>query len=253
MQAIILAAGLGSRLRPLTNDIPKVMVEIREQPLIEYTFQRLIEIGVQEVILVVGYKKERLISRYGNIYKGLRIIYVSNDSYSISNNVYSLYLAGRYVKDDVILFEGDVLIKRSPLESIIKEHQECTMMVSPYKKEKMNGTIIKRNQEDVVVQLLDKAKQTTGESYEDWYKTVNITYFKKEFFLQKYYPLLEYYVTYQSVHSYYELVLGGLIYFGNSKVTVKVMKEEEWFEIDDVADYMNACASFFCDAAAVLE
>jgi len=58
VKAVVLAAGQGTRLRPLTDDPPKVLVEVDGTPLIEYVFDSLIDINVDEFVVVVGYKKE---------------------------------------------------------------------------------------------------------------------------------------------------------------------------------------------------
>jgi len=75
MQAVVLAAGKGTRLRPLTDDKPKVPVEVDDKPLLEDVMDNLIEIGATEFVLVVGYMKEKIIERYGDEYKNIPITY----------------------------------------------------------------------------------------------------------------------------------------------------------------------------------
>jgi glucose-1-phosphate thymidylyltransferase len=75
MDAIVLAAGEGSRLRPLTEDKPKGMVEVNDQPILTHCFDQLVELGVDELIIVVGYLKERIINHYGGEYKSVPITY----------------------------------------------------------------------------------------------------------------------------------------------------------------------------------
>ncbi len=72
MQAVVLAAGKGTRLRPLTEDKPKVLVEVDGKPLIEDVMDNLIEVGATEFVLVVGYMKEKIIERYGDEYEAFR-------------------------------------------------------------------------------------------------------------------------------------------------------------------------------------
>jgi len=74
MQAVVLAAGKGTRLRPLTEDIPKVLVEVNDKPLIEDVFDNLVDIGIDEFV-VVGYMKEKIIEKYGDEYRGRPITY----------------------------------------------------------------------------------------------------------------------------------------------------------------------------------
>ena len=75
MDAVVLAAGEGTRLRPLTDDKPKGMVEVDDQPILTHCFDQLVELGADELIVVVGYLKERIIDQYGDEYEGVPITY----------------------------------------------------------------------------------------------------------------------------------------------------------------------------------
>ncbi|ESS04761.1 MAG: dTDP-glucose pyrophosphorylase, partial [uncultured archaeon A07HR67] len=75
MKAVVLAAGKGTRLRPLTDDKPKGMVEVAEKPLITHCFDQLIDLGADELVVVVGYMKEQIIDHYGDAYEGVPITY----------------------------------------------------------------------------------------------------------------------------------------------------------------------------------
>lgn len=79
MIGIVLAAGKGTRLRPLTDDKPKAMVSLNNAPMIEYAFEQLLEIGVDKIVVVVGYKKEQIIERYGDCYDSIPLQYVEQE------------------------------------------------------------------------------------------------------------------------------------------------------------------------------
>jgi glucose-1-phosphate thymidylyltransferase len=66
MKAVVLAAGKGTRLRPLTEDKPKVLVEVDDRPILADVFDTLIDVGINEFVVVVGYLKERIIERFGD-------------------------------------------------------------------------------------------------------------------------------------------------------------------------------------------
>jgi len=120
MQAIILAAGNGSRLRPVTDNIPKTMVKVCGRTIIRRTLNCLAEIKrIEEVIIVVGYKAEKIREHVGESYKGMKINYVLNKHYASTNNIYSLWLAKDYVTDDVILLEGDVIFAKEMLVPLL--------------------------------------------------------------------------------------------------------------------------------------
>jgi glucose-1-phosphate thymidylyltransferase len=75
MQAVVLAAGEGTRLRPLTEDKPKGMVEVADKPILTHCFEQLVELGADELYAVVGYKKEAIIEYYGDEFEGIPITY----------------------------------------------------------------------------------------------------------------------------------------------------------------------------------
>src|SRR5690554_3060853 len=109
MQAIILAAGKGSRLGSYTKENTKCMLEINGERLIDTSLKKLAAVGVNKLILVVGYKKDNLIDYLGSEKHGIAITYVDNPIYDTTNNIYSLYLASEYLKnDDTLLLESDL-------------------------------------------------------------------------------------------------------------------------------------------------
>lgn len=108
MNAIILAAGMGTRLRPLTNDIPKCLVPVNGVPMVERQIQFLHEAGITDITLVSGYKAERL----DYLKEKYEVDIVFNYKYDICNNIFSMYL----VKDrlhDTYVIEGDVYMDKN--------------------------------------------------------------------------------------------------------------------------------------------
>jgi glucose-1-phosphate thymidylyltransferase len=106
MKTVVLAAGQGTRLRPLTEDTPKVLVEVADTPLIEYAFDSLVDIdvGIDEFV-VVGYKKEQIIERYDDAYRGVPITY--DHQREQLGLAHALLTAEPHVDDDFALTLGD--------------------------------------------------------------------------------------------------------------------------------------------------
>ena len=111
MKALILAAGYGKRLRPITNEIPKCMVEVGGVPLLINALNNLVEIGISEVGIVVGHKAEYIKEKIGNSYKNTRISYFENEKFLETNNIYSLYMASEFCNDEILLLEADLLVQ----------------------------------------------------------------------------------------------------------------------------------------------
>ncbi|MDY4251700.1 sugar phosphate nucleotidyltransferase, partial [Clostridium sp.] len=86
MRAIILAAGMGTRLRPLTNDTPKGLVKVKGISMIEREIENLREIGIDEIIVVTGYLKDKF--NYLKDKYGVKLIH--NDKYDVYNNLYTM-------------------------------------------------------------------------------------------------------------------------------------------------------------------
>ncbi len=240
MQAIILAAGMGTRLKDKTMNIPKALLPVNGIPLIINSLNILSIKNISEVIIVVGYLKEKIKETIGNEYKGMKITYVENDIYDKTNNIYSLYLTKNYVKEDFLLLECDLYFPNKLIDYIINLNNDCSILVSKYNFKTMNGTVIIFDKDYNVTELFVKSKQNNGFSYDDKYKTVNIYKFKKEFFLKKYIPQIKTYMDVESLNSYYELVLGALIYYNNDNIKAIVVDENLWREIDDENDLIIA-------------
>lgn len=115
MNAIILAAGMGTRLRPLTNDRPKCLVAVNGVPMVERQIQFLKEKGIDDITLISGYKAEALDflkDKYG-------VDIVFNDRYDTCNNINSLYIVRDRFHDTYVL-EGDVYMDKNVLLSEIR-------------------------------------------------------------------------------------------------------------------------------------
>lgn len=240
MQAIILAAGIGKRLRPLTDSIPKCMVLVKEKPILYYIMKQLVKHKeIEEVIVVCGYRAEVIQSYLGDEFEGVKVVYVINDKYETTNNVYSLYLVKGMIYADCLLLESDLYYGDGVIEEVINGGDDCNILVSPYNPETMDGTVVFAEGR-FVKSLVVKAHQDDTVNMRSAYKTVNIYRFNKDFFCNKFMPAVELYVRMGNLNSYYELVLGALIYYRNDQIAINVISEECWYEIDDIGDLKRA-------------
>ena len=130
MQAVILAAGMGKRLRPITDRLPKGLVEIEGKPLLEYSLNALIKNGIKDVVLVVGFLGGMFQQRFGNEYRCLKIEYVENKEYDKTGSMYSLTEAEGMIKGDIILLESDLLYDPMAIEILLNSELKDCFLVS---------------------------------------------------------------------------------------------------------------------------
>ena len=242
MKALILAAGFGKRLQPITNTVPKSMVEVNGKPLLVNALNILCDLGILEIGIVVGHKAEFIKEKIGFEWNGAKISYYENARYLETNNVYSLYKALDFCDDDMLMLECDLFYKKQMIQELMEGKGECSILVSPFNKETMDGTVIECEGDKAASLILGKW-QNESFDYSACYKTVNMYKFSKGF-VQKYARLIKWYVTNMGENSYYEKVLGSMMYLKENDFRVVKVPESMWCEIDDAADLERAKKKF---------
>ncbi|MBQ6052030.1 MAG: phosphocholine cytidylyltransferase family protein [Clostridia bacterium] len=242
MKALILAAGFGKRLRPITNTVPKSMVEVNGTPLLINALNNLTALGITDIGIVVGHMADYIKERIGAEFNGARISYFENPRYLETNNVVSLYKAASFCNDDMLMLECDIYYHKEMLEALLDGKGECSILVSPFNPDTMDGTVV-RVDGDKAVELILGKWQGDGFDYSDTVKTVNMYRFTKGF-VEKYIPLVKWYVENMGEQSYYEKVLGSLIFLRECDIRIVEVHEDMWCEIDDVSDLARAREKF---------
>jgi choline kinase len=132
MKGVILAAGLGMRLRPVTNFLPKALLEIDGRALIEYSLEALRENGIREVVIVGGYRHQAIRDRLGEICLGVAIAYVMNEEYAKTGSMYSLSQARPLLEnDDILLLESDLLYAPEAVTKVLESKFENVTLAAP--------------------------------------------------------------------------------------------------------------------------
>lgn len=127
MKAIILAAGVGNRLRGYTDD-PKCLIEINGKTLIRRYLEALQEVNINEVVIVVGYKKEKIMEAVNKISFSGIVRFVENPEYELGS-ILSLWKVGEELNEDVVLMDGDVFFEKEVLITLVKSHfKNCLIM-----------------------------------------------------------------------------------------------------------------------------
>lgn len=236
MQAVILAAGMGKRLGELTKDNTKCMVKVQNKELIFHLLDILDEVGINKIFIVIGYKGEKLKELVKAQYKSLEIKYIENPVFESTNNIYSLFLAKEILaSDDTMLFESDLIFTKSIIQKLINSTEPNLACVARYESW-MDGTVVKLTEDNSISNFISKTEFSYREIGE-YYKTVNIYKFSKEFSERSYIPFMEAYLKSLGKNEYYEEVLKIISFLNKSNIKGLVLDQrDQWYEIDDKQD-----------------
>jgi choline kinase len=117
--ALLLAAGTGSRLLPLTKSSPKCLTLVNEKSILERLINNLKKQGFIRLVIVTGYEKESIIDFLGNKSGNLTIEYIYSPLYRSTNNIYSLWIARNIINEPFVLFESDLVLDTSLLDEMV--------------------------------------------------------------------------------------------------------------------------------------
>lgn len=243
MQAIMLAAGRGRRLGKYTNNQAKCMMKVGGRTLIERAADAIKEAGIKKFIIVVGYEAEKLISYVKSNITGLDIEFVHNKDYSGTNNIYSLYLARNYLaQDDTILLESDLIFENRIIRGMLESPEKNLVAVAKYE-HWMDGTVTILNGNNEITEFIEKKDFRFAEA-NNYYKTVNIYKFSKEFSTRQYIPFLNAYIKAYGKNRYYEMVLKAIAHLSSANLKAYKIEDTAWYEIDDAQD-LNIANTLF--------
>ena len=251
MQAIILAAGMGRRLGELTRENTKCMVSVNGVRLIDRLLGQLSGLGLQRVIIVVGYQGQKLMDYISHRYDDkLKIEYAENPIYDKTNNIYSLSLVkDKMQEDDTLLIESDLILSDNMIPMLISNPYPNLALVAKYETW-MDGTMVKLDDDQNIVNFISKDAFDYNE-VGSYYKTVNIYKLSRQFSQQKYVPFLEAYTKAVGNNEYYENVLRIISMLDSHDMKALPIEHEKWYEIDDKQD-LDIAEALFADEKDVL-
>ena len=245
MQAIILAAGMGKRLGELTKGHTKCMVKVNGETLISRLLKQLDRCKLHKIILVIGYKGNELKEYISTLQIHTPIEYVENDIYDKTNNIFSLFLAkDALLTDDTLLFESDIILEDSIIDLLIQTPDKDIAIVDKYEPW-MDGTVVTIDEENRIERFVPKNQFKYTETA-DYYKTVNLYKFSKDFSTSMYVPFLEAYCKSLGTNEYYEQVLRVITMIDKSSIKALPLQGNKWYEIDDAQD-LDIAESLFSE------
>lgn len=236
MQAIILAAGMGKRLGEFTRNNTKCMVPVNGVPMIDRLLKQLCKLSLKRVIIVIGYEGQKLVDYVNEHFSDkLCIEFINNPIYYKTNNIYSLSLTQEKMQeDDTLLIESDLLLDDRMFPLILNNPHPNLALVAKYQTW-MDGTMVKIDEDNNIINFVPK-KAFKYSDVDQYYKTVNVYKFSRDFSIHKYVPFLNAYSEALGNNEYYEQVLRVICFLDKSDLKALPINDEKWYESDDKAD-----------------
>ena len=244
MKAVILTAGYGKRMRPLTYTTHKTLLHIGRETVIERIINGLIENNINDIVIVTGYLKDKLIRFLLEKYPHVKFTFIHNNIYDTTNNIYSMALAFDQVEidQDVILIESDLIYHSRIISALIESPHENIALIDKYN-QGMDGTVV-NVENGIITHVIPPHLQSADFDFSDKFKTLNIYKFSQRFASTEFKRLLTYYAKTIDDNCYYELILGMLIYMQREKIYGLTVNGDDWAEVDDPND-LNAALFIF--------
>ncbi len=241
--ALLLAAGKGSRLYPLTHDIPKCLTMVHETSILERLVINLNKQGFKRLVVVTGYQEKCIREFLGTRAYGMTIDYVFSPLYATTNNIYSLWMAREIINEPFLLVESDLVFDVSLMDDLRYPDRIAVARMQPW----MNGSTVTVNQSINQSQYVKKFQNGIAGTFDEMrYKTVNMYSFS----LSSWHSIIErldQYISADKVNNYYETVFEEMVAEGSLSLKIVSFDDKPWYEIDTIEDLAKAKKLFPAD------
>jgi choline kinase len=237
MQAVILAAGIAKRLRPLTDNTPKCLLNIGEKNLLHRTIENIIDNDINDFVFVTGYKENMIRDYLVRNFPGINKIILTNPDYENNNNSYSLWMTKDFVKDDMLLLDSDILFDKNIITKLLNtNHENCLAVNVTGKLDAEQIKVIVDNQYKILhIGKETEIKKSIGES-------IGIEKFSKNYLKELFNILNRKIVKEKNINEFYEVSFQEIINKNDSRNSLYGVdvSDYECMEIDTVEDYKYA-------------
>jgi len=232
MKAVILAAGVASRLRPLTNHIPKCLLKVGDKSILERTIDNLVKNKISEIIVVTGFLREMIVDFLTQKYPKLKFTFIFNEKYDSTNNIYSLWLAkSEMLGYEMLLMDSDIIFDSRIIGQLISSEYENNLALRS--SENLSEEEIKclLNNDGSIKEIgkLINPEEAVGES-------IGIEKFSKELVFRLYTILDRKILDEKEVNIFYEAAFQDTMNSG-AKIFPVDVKEYKCMEIDTIEDF----------------
>lgn len=245
-QAVILAAGLGSRLRPYTDHVPKPLVKVLGMPILHNTLNQLSEHGVVEATIVVGYRQEAIREACGHRFKDVDIAYVTNPIFDRTGSAYSLWLAREtLLAGDTVFIEGDVFFEGEVLKRTLHMRSSADQNLAAVASftADMSGSAVNLDSNGLVTTFVTNQTPQAAQARSP-FKTINIATFSAATSRTSLVTALRRAIQPGAMNAFVEEILASLIDSGELALSAVDCSDTRWFEIDSETDLRIAESLF---------
>ena len=241
MQAIILAAGLAKRLRPLTDTTPKCLLEVNGKNLLHRTMENVIANGITNFVFVTGYRENMIKNYLKENFSDYKIQFLSNPDFANNNNSYSLWMTKNFITKDVILLDSDILFDKGIIKELLDSHHENCLAVNFETEldEEQIKVVLDDNKKILEISKVTDLKKSAGES-------IGIEKFSLDFMDELYKVLDRKIINERNVNEFYEKSFEEVIQSkksaDNKRNSIYAIDVSHYkcMEIDTVEDYERA-------------
>ncbi len=236
MQAVILAAGLAKRLRPLTNDIPKCLLDINGNNILNHIINNIVDVGVSDFIFVLGFKANMIEEYVKKNFYYIKCKFILNPDYPNNNNSYSLWLTKNEVRNDILLLDSDIIFDKLILKKLLESgYDTCLALKNHIADEEQIKVLLDNNNRILKIGKEVDIKKSAGES-------IGIEKLSKEFLNEMYKILDRKILEENNVNEFYEVTFQELIDRNIDLFNIYAVdvSEYECIEIDTLEDFKKA-------------
>jgi choline kinase len=230
--ALLLAAGTGSRLYPLSKNAPKCLTTVGGVPILERLVENLSQHGFKRLVIVTGYLEKCIRDFLGNQIGDIAIDYIFSPLYKTTNNIYSLWMARKIINEPFMLLESDLVFDGSLLKLMLYPNKIAVAKMQPW----MDGTYVTINKSQQVKAFFKGNKVHLAV---DPYKTVNIYSISLSSWCSIV-KKLDQRISDGKKNDYYEIVFTEMIADGSLSFDMVSFDSKPWYEIDTIEDLANA-------------
>lgn len=235
-RAIILAAGKGERLYPLSKNVPKPLTEVNGKPILRNMIKQLCNYGIGETVIVVGYLSNIIRNTLGDFFENMKIGYIEAKDYDKTNNIYSLWLARDYLQEGALVLEGDCFYEDRVMERFLGLKDNKSYWLVDRFREGMNGCMSTTDSEGRIIKL-QIVKEKLKDYKNNYYKSCGAVKVQPGYGKQ-FSRWLDEDVKKGIVDIYYDLVLAK--HLKELPLYIYSIEGLKWAEIDDQKDLYSA-------------